>query len=306
MNLFAIMNLFDVIGGEKLAIGYALPLTPALSLGERENSLQPCHSNGRKSVRLMQMAGGLLMAGLMGCMAGSLQAAPMVFQSTEQQTSLLELFTSEGCSSCPPAEVWFSTLKDDPGLWRDFVPVAFLVDYWNYLGWRDPWSKEDFSDRQRDYARAWGSENVYTPDSVLNGIDWHRWFWQRKVPAGGSGPNGVLKVASEDGVHWRVSYVPPETGAVAGVQVWQLYTSLLVSGVGSDVTAGENSGRHLNHDFVALSLTEQPLVSKTNELKGAFQIDEKLKPGSGRLALAVWVCRNGQTEPAQAVGGWLR
>ena len=68
-------------------------------------------------------------------------AAPVTFASTARQTSLLELYTSEGCSSCPPAEAWLSGLKDNPGLWRDFVPVAFHVDYWNYLGWRDKWSR---------------------------------------------------------------------------------------------------------------------------------------------------------------------
>jgi len=97
-----------------------------------------------------------------------LNAAPVTFASTSRQTSLLELYTSEGCSSCPPAEAWLSGLKDNPGLWRDFVPVAFHVDYWNYLGWRDKWSRAEYSDRQQEYARVWGAANVYTPEFVVN------------------------------------------------------------------------------------------------------------------------------------------
>src|ERR1700684_4395222 len=66
-----------------------------------------------------------LMVGMFAAIAAN--AAPVVFQSSERQTSLLELYTSEGCSSCPPAEAWLSNLKDSPGLWSDFVPVAFHI-----------------------------------------------------------------------------------------------------------------------------------------------------------------------------------
>ena len=65
--------------------------------------------------------------------------------------SLLELYTSEGCSSCPPAEAWLSNLTTDARLWTDVVPVAFHVDYWDYLGWDDVFACADFSERQRDY-----------------------------------------------------------------------------------------------------------------------------------------------------------
>src|SRR5258708_5201471 len=97
------------------------------------------------------------------------QAEPLTFQSALEQTALLELYTSEGCSSCPPAETWLSRMKESPGLWKDFVPVAFHVDYWDYLGWRDLWATRGFSDRQRAYAGHWQSKSIYTPCFVLNG-----------------------------------------------------------------------------------------------------------------------------------------
>jgi len=77
------------------------------------------------------------------------------FRSRESQTALLELYTSEGCSSCPPAEVGWSKLKTSAGLWLDFVPIAFHVDYWDDLGWPDPFATPTASKRQRAYAATW-------------------------------------------------------------------------------------------------------------------------------------------------------
>src|SRR3954469_11090424 len=96
-------------------------------------------------------------------------AAEVTFESGPQRTHLLELYTSEGCSSCPPAETWFSKLKDQPRLWRDFVPVAFHVDYWDRLGWRDPFAAKTWTARQYAYSTTWKNGSVYTPGFVLNG-----------------------------------------------------------------------------------------------------------------------------------------
>src|SRR4051794_21790628 len=68
------------------------------------------------------------------------------FESQERQTTFLELYTSEGCSSCPPAEAWLNQLSKSPVLWKDFVPTAFHVDYWDHLGWRDRWAAKEFSE----------------------------------------------------------------------------------------------------------------------------------------------------------------
>src|SRR5574339_14875 len=98
------------------------------------------------------------------CLTANLMSAgPIQFHSSTNRTALLELYTSEGCSSCPPAEAWLSRLKSDARLWKDFVPVAFHVDYWDYLGWRDPFGAAEYSERQRGYAAQWKSRSVYTP-----------------------------------------------------------------------------------------------------------------------------------------------
>src|SRR5580765_4331045 len=133
------------------------------------------------------------------------QSNPVLFESVDRKATLLELFTSEGCSSCPPAESWLSRLKESPGLWKEFVPVAFHVDYWDYLGWRDPWSSKTFTDRQHAYANAWRSDSVYTPGFVFNGKEWRAWARSKSVPSTAV-ISGLLKVTSADLKNWDVSF----------------------------------------------------------------------------------------------------
>jgi hypothetical protein len=226
--------------------------------------------------------------------------SPVNFQSSTRQIALLELYSSEGCSSCPPAEAWLTGLKDSPGLWQDFVPVAWHVDYWNYLGWRDPWSNEDFSERQRSYAALWHSENIYTPELVLNGKKWRPWFKPKNGPAATGAETGRLTANSGDAKHWHMQFIP----AKATTARFQVHAALMACGLGSEVKAGENAGRHLNHDFVAVSSVDQYLPWRTN----AFQVEIILDGNqvrSGQGAVAFWVTRINELEPIQAVGGWL-
>lgn len=99
---------------------------------------------------------------------------------------VLELFTSQGCSSCPPADKILAnyTLQNNPKI----IPLAFHVDYWNYLGWKDPFSKADFSKRQREYAYNFGADNVYTPQLIINGN--HEIL--------GSNENGIQKLVAKE------------------------------------------------------------------------------------------------------------
>jgi hypothetical protein len=227
--------------------------------------------------------------------------APIQFNSPERQVALVELYTSEGCSSCPPAESWLSGLKKSRGLWSEFVPIAFHVDYWDYLGWRDKWSSKEFSERQRDYAAAWGRESIYTPEFVLNGMEWHNGFGLRGAPGLSDTKAGILSVSSKDTNRWDVSFVPAAGGAAS----CEVNAALLISGLGSEVKAGENSGRHLKHDFVVLKLVSQPIARKNDVFQGAFLLPAGEKRLEGRLALAVWITRGGHPEPVQAVGGWI-
>ncbi len=160
------------------------------------------------------------------------QTQPAVFQSAATQTDLLELFTSEGCSSCPPAETWLSSLKASPRLWKDFLPVAFHVDYWDRLGWRDPWSSKQFSDRQRAYAGSWGNASIYTPGFVLNGEEWRVWSGLKGRLKSPRPQAGVLRVVSSDLNRWQVTFIPQ----VPTRQVYEAHAALLASGLTSDTS----------------------------------------------------------------------
>jgi len=245
-------------------------------------------------------AGRLWIIGML--LAISANAAPVVFQTSGHRASLLELYTSEGCSSCPPAERWLSRLKDSSGLWTNFVPVAFHVDYWNYLGWRDRWSSELFSNRQRAYANIWGGDTIYTPEFILNGKEWRRAPGQKNVPSASTASPGTLKVNSDDGTRWHAIFVPTEPRKLQ----FDIHACLLVSGVGSDVKAGENEGRRLDHDFAALTLVESAMLQSSTVFRAEFMLPPPPAPAKRTLALAVWVTEKGGLEPLQSTGGWLR
>jgi len=226
-----------------------------------------------------------------------MNAASLEFRSSEAQTSLLELYTSEGCSSCPPAETWLSKLKDSPRLWKDFVPVAFHVDYWNYLGWRDPWSSAAFSDRQRGYSQFWRNDSIYTPGFVLNGKEWRNWS-HAKEPDASKGNAGILTLVSADSNHWHITY------ALANHtdKQFEVYAALLANNLASDVKAGENRGRRLVHDFVVLTLRSKPLESNAAGLNCDFAFGADY-PNFKPTSIAAWVTPLGSLEPLQAVGG---
>src|SRR5258708_28409550 len=91
-----------------------------------------------------------------------LAALPLQAQENRTNPILVELFTSQGCSSCPPAEKWLNGQGMELFKQGKIIPLAFHVDYWDYLGWKDPFSSRAFSLRQRQYAEAWKTTSIYT------------------------------------------------------------------------------------------------------------------------------------------------
>ncbi len=109
--------------------------------------------------------------------------ADIIIHSDVTQSNLIELYTSEGCSSCPPADRWLSTLKEHPALWQRLVPIAFHVDYWDYIGWKDRFSQSEFSARQRQYVKENALPTVYTPGIMSNGKEWRNFAWAAPATA---------------------------------------------------------------------------------------------------------------------------
>jgi hypothetical protein len=223
---------------------------------------------------------------------------PLRFSSGARQTVLVELYTSEGCSSCPPAEHWLAGLRDDPGLWRDFVPVAFHVNYWDNLGWPDRFASRQFTQRQYVLAASWSGGSVYTPCFVRDGTEWH----PSSEPGLSGKVAGVLAVSYDPaGGNCRVKFLPAEKSPGN----YDAQVALLGGGLASNVTAGENAGETLRHEFVVLTLADGPMRPEGEAATAELALPQPEIKGAERRALAVWVTRRGELAPVQATGGWL-
>lgn len=238
-------------------------------------------------MKSLAVATGLFLSALIGAAEDVIR-----LQSPPERVSLLELYTSEGCSSCPPAEAWFSKLKENPGLWKHFVPVAFHVDYWDHLGWRDRFATKEFTARQRRYSAAWNSDTIYTPGFVLQGKESR----PREVPTASKAAAGILTIRLDEQRGLAISYAPIVQG-----KSWEAHVARLGFDLDSAIKAGENSGRTLRHDFTVITLQAVQFNDPKDEIRLA------LPPRTaGEKAIAVWVTEKNKLDPVQAVGGWLK
>lgn len=185
--------------------------------------------------------------GFLFCMALALPAAAAAGTCTARSgdtlTPVIELYTSEGCSSCPPADKWLSTLKGQP-----VVAQAFHVGYWDTLGWVDRFASPAHTTRQRQVAAANGLRNIYTPQRVRNGQDWRDdgQATQTTEPA-----RATLALQRTPGTDRFQATVTPADST----RPWTAYWTVTEHGHSSRVKSGENAGAFLQHDFVVRQYT---------------------------------------------------
>ena len=225
--------------------------------------------------------------------------AAEVFESGNGRVSVLELYTSEGCSSCPPADRWLSGLKEDKRLWKQLIPVAFHVDYWNDIGWPDRFSSVSYSDRQRRYARGKGLSTVYTPGFLLNGGEWRSYFGLRHLSLDDSKNAGVLTVnVDQQTIH--ASYKP------AGQSITKPVLNIVILGFDliTKVESGENRGKQLKHDFTVLGYSTAPMSTEAGMYTATTQL-LGTSIHAPQTAIATWISEQGDQTPIQATGGWL-
>jgi hypothetical protein len=204
-----------------------------------------------------------------------LAAASQVFsmQNTSQSTCsaasgklitpVLELYTSEGCSSCPPADEWVSQLKK-PAQEGSLVVQAFHVGYWDYIGWADRFATPAHTQRQRQIAGVNRLSSIYTPQLVLNGGDWRQWWSERgNLPKAAAAAQADIQLRSTTGPNSFEAQVTP----VQGDAKWAAYWTVTEHGHASRVTAGENKGEQLKHDFVVRQYTPVGQYSGKQSLK---------------------------------------
>jgi hypothetical protein len=190
-------------------------------------------------------------------------------RSGPKTAALIELYTSEGCSSCPPADRWLSGFTGVVAN-GDVVPLAFHVNYWDDLGWKDAYADARYTRRQRDGAAAAGAGYVYTPQVVLGGRDFPGWRSERSASTAFDEIRRKLAPLTLE-VVVRVApdrTITAEVEAAAATALSRsdlvLVTAVSQNGLGSKVTAGENRGESLRHDFVVRDFSVHPGLGKSS------------------------------------------
>ena len=240
-------------------------------------------------MRSLPFLAALALLPLLPGLAAPAEAAVCSARSTPQRATLIELYTSEGCSSCPPAEHWLSGFAPGGG---NIVPLAFHVDYWDQLGWRDPYAAPAYTARQYEKMRIGHGRFVYTPQVLVGGRDASD--WRRAAP--GQLPRGEAQAAgaeirlNADTRGGLLVRLDAELGAAAraGQKPAMAYLALYENGLVSEVRAGENAGQQLRHDFVV----REWLGPYAFDAAGRLSVERRIERpdvAAGRTGLAALV-----------------
>ena len=220
----------------------------------------------------------------------SAHAASCTASSQQQRIALLELYTSEGCNSCPPAERWLSGIRAR-GIQPDqLVPLAFHVDYWDYIGWEDRYAQPGFAGRQRLIADRNHASFIYTPQFVLNGRDLQRpWLGDKLAKQ--------LREVNAQRARLDIDVGLRVQGNSATVSIHVLnddvnkanvYVALFENGLSSEVRAGENAGKRLYHEFVVRRFEGPLVVAPGTELMHRYMFDLAPFGDHSRLGFALF------------------
>ncbi len=188
--------------------------------------------------------------------------------------TVIELYTSEGCSSCPPADQWLSQMVARTRGAKDsnIIPLAFHVDYWDYIGWKDAFAQPSFAQRQSALARSGGASGVYTPQVFTNGKDDRSWTTRGGASASARPASVKFNLTSQ----WQASGVVLSGKLADANPAIRLRYAVTENGLVSAVKAGENKGETLHHDAVV-----RAYGTLTADASGAFSATVRV-PGEMR------------------------
>ncbi len=237
----------------------------------------------------------VLAALLPGVGLAAAPAAACRAESGERQATLVELYTSEGCNSCPPADRWLSSLKGRP----EVLAAAFHVDYWDRLGWVDRFGSPRHTARQASSLAHNGARFNYTPQVLVDGRDWRGW---PALPAAGPGAGAAARLrialSRQDAQQVHLT-VTPLAGAPRRLAMWW---ALLEDGHSSRIGAGENQGATLHHDHVVRRYVEVPAWIADGGAPWQWRLDAAPTGEAGRAARLLVVVTDAETGlPLQAL-----
>ncbi len=228
--------------------------------------------------------------------------------SPHNRVAVLELYTSEGCSSCPPADRFLSDLKASGLSDRQLIPMAFHVTYWDYVGWKDRFAKKQYDQRQRDLAHKQGKSTVYTPQFVLSGEDYRRYanfiedvtkLVKQKAPVD---LTLSAHVEESDLAGELLQLVVTSDISKSEVDDVGIYFVVLEDNLFSDVSDGKNEGEQLRHDYVVRQMSG-PFLQTGNQVQLKHKQSIVLQPEWKKQDLSIIVfAENSKTgEVLQAV-----
>ncbi|MDH5425772.1 MAG: DUF1223 domain-containing protein [Gammaproteobacteria bacterium] len=222
------------------------------------------------------------------------------YETGPYQTHLLELYTSEGCSSCPPAEAWLASLKPAELEQSAIIPLVFHVTYWDYIGWKDQFAQKQFDLRQRQLVTAEGGSTVYTPQFFINSsterniaFAVRRLVMTEKKPASIKITAAVTETEKTHRLELTLRPLSPQPDGIG-----RIYIAAYENGISSAIQAGENKGRVSLHEYLVRQLQSALVaLNETNQL--SFEIHKSTNHWSG---MVVFVESGGQVIEALKIG----
>ncbi len=183
-----------------------------------------------------------------GLLAAAVSSAAFGGSALAGPKAVIELFTSQGCSSCPPADAYLAELAER----EDVIPLSIHVDYWDYIGWKDTFAKPEFSLRQRAYAKARGDGRVYTPQVVVNGSDHHVGSSRRSIERAVGSAELPLEIAITESDGALHIVIPDTSGLTSEHTTVRLVT--YSSNATVEIQRGENRGETITYHNVVRSM----------------------------------------------------
>ena len=248
----------------------------------------------------------LIVATALTLVPNTSHAAQCSARSPTFTVALVELYTSEGCSSCPPADQWLSKLrKAQPN--AAVLPLSLHVNYWDYIGWKDPFAQQKFTDRQRVLSRLYGASGVYTPQVVLSAGDYREWWDEKSFAQDVAKINrqpaaALIDIEASDSAVGQLRVAGKAKTAVT--EPAELFLAIYENGISNHVARGENAGATLKHEHVVrqwigpipikdgqasveetikISTTSKPIANSTNTFGLAAFVQTK----SGKVLQAI-------------------
>ena len=231
----------------------------------------------------------------------TLIAKDTILESGDEKVSIIELYTSQGCSSCPPADEWLSSLKDKKELFKTFIPMAFHITYWDFIGWKDVFATTLNDNRQKDYStKVWKRNSVYTPQFVVNTKEYKQWFKGKPFPKLDTSYAGNLNASLDKNQNLQVEYFNKN------IKDKNVLINIAILGFDYkiNIKRGENKSKVLEHDFVVLKYIKKESKIKDGNLNFKNKLYDFDMNENKQYALVIWISDKKYNQ-LQAVAGYL-